>query len=184
MTELEELVLTPDERSRGIDVDRVAFSMDWSGEDAPGQLAAFVAERVRALGADPAGVDDTAVRRAAEQDPALERGDLPVRQLNHLSEVLAGLGCTLLLVHRGDDSYTVLVARTDDREPPALTHQDALVLRWGTEPGLVCLDCPGCAEPLIWQLPPGETLAGEHCDCGTPLFDAAGRPLPGVVLDA
>ncbi|WP_404868654.1 hypothetical protein ACI1MP_12090 [Kitasatospora griseola] len=181
MTELDELVLTPDERARGVDIDRVVFAMDWSGEESPGLLAAFVAERVRAFGADPADVDDTVVRRTAEQGPTLRRGDLPVRQLDHLSAVLAGLDCTLLLVHQGDDAYTVLVARTG--EPPELTHRDSPVLPWGAGPTLVCLDCPGCGQQLVWQLPPDETLAGERCDCGTPLFDADGRPLPGVTLN-
>ncbi|MFD8599403.1 hypothetical protein ACFV1L_30815 [Kitasatospora sp. NPDC059646] len=185
MTELAELVLTADERARGTGVDRVLLTLDWSGEEEPGRLAEFVAARVRALGADPADVDDTAVRRAAEADPALRRGDLPVRQLDHLSGVLAGLGCALLQVHHGDDAYALLVARTGGSTPDGLTgltHDHCPVLPWGTRPTLVCLDCPGCAQQLVWELPPGETLAGERCDCGTALFDADGRPLPDVTL--
>lgn len=44
--------------------------MDWTGEEYPGQLAEFVAGRVRALGVEPAGVDTDAAYRAAESDPA------------------------------------------------------------------------------------------------------------------
>ncbi|MFJ1754416.1 hypothetical protein [Kitasatospora sp. NPDC088134] len=134
MTELAELVLTADERAAGADVDAVLLVLDWSGEDEPGQLAAFAAGRARALGTDPTGVDDGAVRRAAENDPTLERGDLLVRQLDHLSGVLTGLGCALLTVFSGTDSYELLVARTDGREPTGLTHQGCPVLPWGTEP--------------------------------------------------
>ncbi|MFF3392060.1 hypothetical protein ACFYW1_14185 [Streptomyces sp. NPDC002669] len=184
MTELEELVLTPDERARGVRVDSVLFVMDWTGEDHPGQLAAFVAGRVRAFGADPADVDTSAVHRAAEADPALRRGDLPVRQLDHLAGVLAGLGCTLVVLDSGTDTYEVMVALTGGREPTGLTHQDVPVRAWGSEPEetLVTLDCPGCSQMLVWELPAGQTLAGEHCDCGAALFDAAGHPLPGVTL--
>ncbi|MFJ2895030.1 hypothetical protein ACIO87_09105 [Streptomyces sp. NPDC087218] len=184
MTELEELVLTPDERARGVRVDSVLFVMDWTGEDHPGQLAAFVAGRVRAFGADPADVDTSAVHRAAEADPALRRGDLPVRQLDHLAGVLAGLGCTLVVLDSGTDTYEVMVALTGGREPTGLTHQDVPVRAWGSEPeeALVSLDCPGCSQMLVWELPAGQTLAGEHCDCGAALFDAVGHPLPGVTL--
>ncbi|MFE7558280.1 hypothetical protein [Kitasatospora sp. NPDC057500] len=185
MTELEELVLTPDERARGVGVDRVVFTMDWSGEDRPGQLAEFVAGRVRAFGIEPADVDTTAVRHAAEADPTLRRGDLPARQLDHLSGVLAGLGCTLALWDTGTDSYEILVARTAELDPSELTHEDLPVRAWGSEPEstLVSLTCPGCSRMLVWELPPAETLADEHCDCGTPLFDATGNPVPGVTLD-
>ncbi|MFE6871800.1 hypothetical protein ACFVFS_35315 [Kitasatospora sp. NPDC057692] len=183
--ELEALVLTPDERARGVQVDRVMFTLDWTGEEEPGLLAAFVADRVRAFGTEPAGVGTEAVRRAAEADPALRRGDLPVRQLDHLSGVLAELGCTLLVWDSGTDAYEVLVAPGGDHASAGLTHEGLPVRPWGAEPDetLVSLNCPGCSQMLVWQLPPNETLADEHCDCGTPLFDAAGLPLPGVTLD-
>ncbi|MFJ6619347.1 hypothetical protein ACIQOW_17415 [Kitasatospora sp. NPDC091335] len=184
MTELEELVLTPGERAQGVPVDRVVFTMDWTGEDRPGLLAAFVAGRVRAFGVEPAGVDTDAVRHAAETDPALVRGDLPVRLLDHLAGVLADLGCTLAVWDSGTDSYEVLVAPTGERELSGLTYQGLPVRAWGPEPEetLVSLNCPGCAQMLVWQLPPAETLADEHCDCGAALFDASGQPLPGVTL--
>ncbi|WP_344343185.1 hypothetical protein [Kitasatospora putterlickiae] len=196
MTELEELVLTPDERARGVRVDGVMFTMDWTGEDHPGQLAEFVAGRVRAFGIPPTGIDTTAVQQTAEADPALRRGDLPVRQLDHLSTVLSGLGCTLAVWDSGTDGYEVLVTRTAGLDPaePAeptgltgltgLTHEDLPVRAWGTEreETLVSLTCPGCSAMLVWELPPTETLADEHCDCGTPLFDATGRPMPDVTL--
>lgn len=70
VTELEELVLTPGERARGVRADSVVFEMDWTGEEYPGRLAEFVAGRVRALGVEPAGVDTDAAYRAAESDPA------------------------------------------------------------------------------------------------------------------
>ncbi|MER7708894.1 hypothetical protein ABTX81_39205 [Kitasatospora sp. NPDC097605] len=183
-TTLEELVLTPEERARGVQVDRVMFTMDWTGEDEPGRLAAFVADRVRAFGVEPTGVDDDAVRRAAEADPAPRRGDLPARQLDHLAGVLADLGCTLAVWESGTDSYEVLVARTGEFEPDGVTHDGLPVRAWGSEPEatLVSLDCPACSRMLVWELPPAETLADEHCECGTALFDAAGRPLPGVTL--
>ncbi|MFF7457183.1 hypothetical protein [Kitasatospora sp. NPDC008115] len=185
MTELEELVLTPEERDRGVGVDRVMFTMDWSGEDHPGRLAEFVAGRVRAFGIEPTDIDTTAVRHAAGTDPTLRRGDLPARQLDHLSAVLTGLGCTLALWEDGTDSYEILVALTGERELPALTYEDLPVRAWGSEPEstLVSLTCPGCSQMLVWELPPTETLADEHCDCGTPLFDAAGNPMPDVTLD-
>ncbi|MFJ5233874.1 hypothetical protein ACIQBJ_28730 [Kitasatospora sp. NPDC088391] len=134
MTELAELVLTAAERAAGADVDAVLLVLDWSGEDEPGQLAAFAAGRARALGADPSAVDDTAVRRAAADDPAPARGDLLVRRLDHLSGVLTGLGCALLTVFSGTDSYELLIARTDGRAPDGLTHGGCPVLPWGTEP--------------------------------------------------
>ncbi|WP_380282647.1 hypothetical protein [Kitasatospora purpeofusca] len=184
LEELEELILTPDERARGVRIDRAMFTLDWAGEDEPGRLAAFVAGRVRAFGAEPTGVDTDAVRREAEADPALRRGDLPVRQLDHLAGVLADLGCTLMVWDSGTDAYEVLVAPTGDREPTGLTHQGLPVRPWGTEPDgtLVSLNCPSCSQMLVWELPPTETLADEHCDCGAPLFDAAGLPRPGVTL--
>ncbi|MFE2110111.1 hypothetical protein ACFXAF_30195 [Kitasatospora sp. NPDC059463] len=184
MTQLGELVLTPDERARGTAVDSVMFTMDWTGEEEPGRLADFVAARVRAFGVEPVGVDTEAVRRAAEADPALRRGDLPVRQLDHLAGVLADLGCTLLVWESGTDAYELLVAPAGEREPAGLTHEDLPVRAWGAESGtrLVGLDCPGCAQTLFWELPPEETLAGESCACGAALFDAAGLPLPGVTL--
>ncbi|MFF8769427.1 hypothetical protein [Kitasatospora sp. NPDC015120] len=184
MTQLGELVLTPDERARGTAVDSVMFTMDWTGEEEPGGLEDFVAARVRAFGVEPAGIDTDAVRRAAEADPTLRRGDLPVRRLDHLSGVLAGLGCTLLVRDSGTDAYELLVALTGEREPAGLTHEGLPVRAWGAESGttLVSLDCPQCAQMLVWELPPEETLADESCECGTALFDAAGRPLPGVTL--
>ncbi|MFF2012797.1 hypothetical protein ACFVWY_27490 [Streptomyces sp. NPDC058195] len=187
MTELEELVLTPDERAEGGRVGQVTFTMDWTGEDDPGQLAAFVADRVRAFGAEPTDVDTDAVRDAAEADPALRRGDLPVRQLDHLSEVLSRLGCTLMTHDNGTDTYEVLVALTGEREPAelaGLTHQGLPVRVWGSQPDvlLVSLNCPDCAEMLVWEVPTTETLADERCACGTALFDATGRPLPHVTL--
>ncbi|MGW0960423.1 DUF6630 family protein [Streptomyces gelaticus] len=184
MTELEELVLTPDERARGVRVDSVMFTTDWTGEDHPGQLAAFVADRVRAFGAEPTGVDTSAVRHAAEADPALRRGDLPARQLGHLSDVLADLGYTLAVWDSGTDAYEVLVAPTGERELTGLTHEDLPVRAWGleTEEALVSLNCPDCAQMLVWELSSTETLADERCYCGTALFDATGRPLPGVTL--
>nr|BFD89427.1 hypothetical protein KitaXyl93_07870 [Kitasatospora sp. Xyl93] len=191
MTELAELVLTPDERARGVRVDRVVFTMDWTGEDRPGRLAEFVAGRVRAFGAEPTGVDTDAVHRAAADDPTLRRGDLPARQLDHLADVLAELGYTLLVREGGTDAYELLVAPTGGHEPAGLTHEGLPVRAWGSESEasgaseaatLVSLNCPECAQMLVWELPPAETLAGEHCDCGTALFDAAGRPLPDVTL--
>ncbi|MFD4657149.1 hypothetical protein ACFWP2_16150 [Kitasatospora sp. NPDC058444] len=181
---LEELVLTPDERARGVQVDRVVFTMDWTGEDHPGQLAAFVAGRLRAFGTEPAGIDTDAVRRAAEDDPTLRRGDLPVRQLDHLSAALADLGGTLLVWESGTDAYELLVALTGGREPAGLLHEGLPVRPWGSEPEqtLVSLNCPDCSQMLVWELPPTETLADEHCDCGTALFDAEGHPLPNVTL--
>ncbi|MER5354454.1 hypothetical protein ABT093_29500 [Kitasatospora sp. NPDC002551] len=186
MTELEELVLTPGERNGGARVEDVVFTMDWTGEEEPGELAAFVAGRVRAFGAEPAGVGTDAVRQAAEADPAPGRGDLPVRQLDHLSGVLAPLGFTLLLWHSGTDAYEVLVAPAGEGEPSGLTHEDLPVRAWGAraEENLVSLTCPGCEDMLVWELPPTETLADEKCDCGTALFDAEGSPLPGVTLHA
>ncbi|MEG3631355.1 hypothetical protein [Streptomyces poriticola] len=186
LEELEELVLTPDERARGVQVDSVMWRMDWTGEDRPGRLAAFVAGRVRAFGVEPADVDTTAVYRAAETDPALRRGDFPVRQLDHLSGVLAGLGCTLAVRDNGTDTYEILVALTGERELTGLVHQGRPVRAWDSEPEetLVSLDCPSCSEMLVWQVPVGRNLADERCDCGAPLFDATGRPLPDVTLHA
>ncbi|MGW2181512.1 hypothetical protein ACWCXX_26095 [Streptomyces sp. NPDC001732] len=184
MTELEELVLTPGERDRGVLVDSVMFMMDWTGEEYPGQLATFVADRMRAFGVEPTGVDTDAVHQAAEADPSLRRGDFPVRQLDHLSGVLAELGCTLMVWHNGTDAYEILVGLTGEREPTGLTHEGLPVRAWGSEPEetLVSLDCPGCSTMLVWELPATETLADEHCDCGAALFDAAGHPLPHVTL--
>ncbi|MFI6639110.1 hypothetical protein [Streptomyces sp. NPDC050504] len=184
MTELEELVLSPDERARGLRVDSVVFTMDWAGEDCPGQLAAFVADRVRAFGAEPTGVDTDVVYRAAEADPTLRRGDFPVRQLDHLSGVLADLRCSLMVWENGTDAYEILVALTDGREPTGLTYEDLPVRVWGSEPEvtLVSLDCPSCSQMLVWELPADQTLADECCDCGAALFDATGRALPHVTL--
>ncbi|MEU9759958.1 hypothetical protein AB0D98_09255 [Streptomyces sp. NPDC047987] len=184
VTELEELVLSPGERARGVHVDSVMFTMDWAGEDYPGQLAAFVAGRVQAFGAEPTDVDTNVVYRAAETDPTLRRGDLPVRQLDHLSGVLADLRCTLMVWENGTDTYEVLVALTDERVPPGLMHQGLPVRAWGSEPEetLVSLDCPNCSQMLVWELSADQTLADERCDCGAALFDATGRPLPHVTL--
>ena len=184
MVELEELVLTPDERARGVRVDSVLFGMDWTGEEHPGQLAAFVAGRVRAFGAEPTDVDTTVVYQAAEADPTLRRGDFPIRQLDHLAGVLAHLGCTLAVWDSGTDTYEILVALTGGDELTGLTHQGLPVRAWGSTPEetLVSLDCPNCAELLVWQLPATQTLADERCDCGAALFDATGRPLPHVTL--
>ncbi|MGW4030679.1 hypothetical protein ACWEFL_15390 [Streptomyces sp. NPDC004838] len=184
--ELEELVLTPGERAQGVRVDSVMFSMDWTGEEYPGQLAAFVAGRVQVFGAEPTDVDTDVVYRETETetDPTLRRGDFPVRQLDHLSGVLANLGCTLLVWDSGTDTYEVLVALTGERELTGLTHQGLPVLAWGSEPEetLVSLDCPNCSEMLVWQLSSDQTLADERCGCGAALFDATGRPLPDVTL--
>ncbi|AZK97784.1 hypothetical protein B7R87_30755 [Streptomyces tsukubensis] len=187
VTELEELVLTPGERARGVDADSVVFSMDWTGEESPGELASFAADRVRSFGADPKDVDTSAVHRAAETGPAPGRGDFPVRQLDHLSGVLARLGCTLLVWDTGTDTYELLVALTGGREPAGLTHHGLPVRAWGSpsETALISLDCPNCGDMLVWELPTAEAdraLAGECCDCGTALFDASGRPLPDVTL--
>ncbi|MEU4643750.1 hypothetical protein [Micromonospora sp. NPDC023814] len=184
VAELEELVLTPGERVRGVRVDSVMFTMDWTGEDYPGQLAAFVAGRVRAFGAEPTDVDTNVLYHAAEADPTLRRGDFPVRQLDHLSGVLADLGCTLVVRDNGTDTYEVLVALTGERELTGLMHQGLPVRAWDSEPEetLVSLDCPNCSEMLVWQLSATQTLADERCDCGAVLFDATGRPLPNVTL--
>ncbi|WP_406016734.1 hypothetical protein OG520_41090 (plasmid) [Streptomyces sp. NBC_00984] len=184
MTELEELVLTRGERAQGVRVDSVIFTMDWTGEDDPGQLAAFVAGRVRAFGAEPTDVDTSVVHHAAQADPALRRGDFPVRQLDHLSGVLANLGCTLAVRDNGTDTYEVLVALTGERELTGLMHQGLPVRAWDSEPEetLVSLNCPNCSEMLVWQLSATRTLADERCPCGAALFDAAGRPLPNVTL--
>ncbi|MFJ8687801.1 hypothetical protein [Micromonospora wenchangensis] len=184
VTELADLALTPDERARGTGVDSMLFVMDWAGEETPGDLAAFVAGRVRAFGAQPAGVDTDAVRRAAEADPTLGRGDLPIRQLDHLSGVLTPLGFTLAVCDDGTDSYPVLVLRTGGQPPTGLTHEGRPVRAWGSPPDetLVSLDCPHCGAMLVWHLQAAESLAGEHCDCGGALFDATGHPLPGVTL--
>ncbi|MFE0426804.1 hypothetical protein [Streptomyces sp. NPDC058953] len=187
MAELEEraeLVLTPGERARGDRVDSVIFGMDWTGEEYPGQLAAFVADRVRAFGVEPTGVGTDAVDRAAEADPTLRRGDVPVRRLDHLSGVLTSLGCTLMVWDSGTDTYELLVAVSGGHEPTGVTHQGLPVRAWGSAPEttLVSLDCPGCSDMLAWELTAGEILAGEHCDCGAALFDTAGHPLPGVTL--
>ncbi|MEV4772744.1 hypothetical protein [Micromonospora humida] len=184
VTELADLALTPDERARGIGVDSVLFVMDWTGEEEPGALAAFVAGRVRAFGAQPDGVDTDVVQRAAEADPTLGRGDLPIRQLDHLSGALAPLGFTLAVHDDGTDSYPVLVLRTGGQPPTGLTHQGRPVRDWASPSTetLVSLDCPGCGAMLVWQLPATGSLADEHCDCGTALFDATGRPLPDVTL--
>ncbi|WP_335938072.1 hypothetical protein [Streptomyces sp. PTD5-9] len=184
MVELAELVLTPDERARGVRVDSVMFGLDWTGEEYPGQLAAFVAGRVRAFGAEPTGVDTDVVYKAAEGDPTLRRGDFPVRQLDHLSGVLADLGCTLAVWDSGTDAYEILVALTGGRELPGLTHEGLPVRAWGSEPEetLVSLNCPSCSQMLVWELSGTQTLADERCECGTALFDAAGHPLPGVTL--
>ncbi|AQA21792.1 hypothetical protein BTZ20_4933 [Rhodococcus sp. MTM3W5.2] len=184
MADLEDLVLTPAERTQGVRVDSVMFRMDWTGEDYPGHLAAFVAGRVRAFGVEPTAVDTDVVYHAAETDPTLRRGDFPVRQLDHLSGVLANLGCTLAVRDSGTDTYEVLVALTGERELTELTHQGIPVRAWGSEPEetLVSLNCPDCSEMLVWELPATETLADERCDCGAVLFDASGRPLPNVTL--
>ncbi|MFI9642970.1 hypothetical protein ACIG87_23445 [Micromonospora sp. NPDC051925] len=184
VTELAELVLTPGERARGVRVDSVMFGMDWTGEDHPGQLAEFVAGRVRAFGVEPTDVDTTVVYHAAEADPTLRRGDFPVRQLDHLTGVLAPLACTLLVWDNGTDTYEVLVAPTGERELTGLTYQGLPVRAWGSEPEetVVSLDCPNCAEMLLWQLSATQTLADERCDCGTALFDATGHPMPHVTL--
>ncbi|MFD1325563.1 hypothetical protein [Micromonospora sonneratiae] len=184
MTELEELVLTPDEQVRGVRVDSAMFMMDWTGEDHPGQLAAFVAGRVRAFGEEPTDVDTDVVYHAAEADPTLRRGDFPVRLLDHLSGVLANLGYTLVVRDSGTDTYEVMVALTGERDLTGLMHKGLPVRAWDSEPEetLVSLNCPNCSEMLVWQLSATETLADERCDCGTPLFDATGRPLPDVTL--
>ncbi|MFI8437338.1 hypothetical protein ACIGJO_27070 [Streptomyces sp. NPDC079020] len=184
VTELEELVLTPGERAQGVRVDSVMFTMDWSGEDHPGQLAAFAADRVRTFGSEPTGVDTDAVYQAAEDDPTLRRGDFPVRQLNHLSGVLAHLGCTLMVRDNGTDMYEVLVALTGERALTGLTYEGLPVRAWDSEPEetLISLNCPDCSQMLVWELPASQTLADEHCDCGTALFDASGHPLPNVTL--
>lgn len=186
VTELEELVLTPGERARGAMVDRVMFSMDWSGEDYPGRLAAFVADRVRAFEVEPTDVDTDVVYAAAEADPTLRRGDFPVRQLDHLAGVLARLGCAIVLWETGTDTYEILVALTGEREPTGLTYKDLPVRAWGSEPEetLVSLDCPNCSRLQVWQLPAAQTLADERCECGVVLFDATGLPLPHVTLHA
>ena len=133
MVELEELVLTPDERARGVRVDSVLFGMDWTGEEHPGQLAAFVAGRVRAFGAEPTDVDTTVVYQAAEADPTLRRGDFPIRQLDHLAGVLAHLGCTLAVWDNGTDTYEILVALTGGDELTGLTYQGLPVRAWGSD---------------------------------------------------
>ncbi|MFF8840316.1 hypothetical protein [Streptomyces sp. NPDC015130] len=184
VTDLGELVLSPGERVRGVDVGSVMFSLDWAGEDYPGRLAAFVASRVRALGAESADIDTSVVDRAAETDPPVRRGDVPVRQLDQLSGVLADLRCTLMVWENGIDTYEVLVALTGESELTGLMHQGFPVRAWGSEPevALVSLDCPDCSQMLVWELSADQTLADERCDCGAVLFDATGRPLPHVTL--
>ncbi|MGX2992836.1 hypothetical protein JNUCC64_00850 [Streptomyces sp. JNUCC 64] len=185
-TEWEELVLTPAERAGTAGIDGVTFVMDWTGEEEPGRLAAFVADRVRALGGDPAGVIDAGAvhHPTAGAGPAPRRGDLPVRQLDRLSGALEEIGYALLTLDSGTDAYEVLVALTGGHEPTGWTHRGVPVRRWGAEREgtLVSLDCPGCADMLVWELPAGRSLADERCDCGTALFDATGLPLPGVTL--
>jgi hypothetical protein len=184
VTDLEDLVLSPGERAQGVRVDSVMFRMDWTGEEYPGELAAFVAGRVCAFGAEPTDVDTNVIYHAAETDQALRRGDFPVRQLDHLSGVLANLGCTLAVRDNGTDTYEVLVALTGERELTELTHEGLPVRAWGSEldATLVSLNCPNCSEMLVWELPATETLADECCDCGAALFDARGCPLPNVTL--
>ncbi|MEU1753076.1 hypothetical protein ABZ436_10520 [Micromonospora matsumotoense] len=183
MAVLEDLVLTPDERAQGVRVDSVMFGMDWTGEEHPGQLAAFVGGRMRAFGTEPTDVDTTAVYQAAEGDATLRRGDFPIRQLDHLAGVLARLGYTLAVWDNGTDTYEVLVALTGGDES-GLTYQGLPVRAWGSAPEetFVSLDCPNCAEMLVWQASATQTLADERCDCGAVLFDATGRPLPHVTL--
>ncbi|MBD0709559.1 MULTISPECIES: hypothetical protein [unclassified Streptomyces] len=187
MTNPEALVLTAGERAREVPVGRVVFTMDWTGEEEPGDLAEFVAGRLRAFGTEPTGVDTDGVRRAAESDPTPARGDLPVRQLDHLAEVLAGLGHTLAVWETGTDAYEILVLPTGEDElpdPGGLSHEGFPIRPWGAASAgnLIGLDCPHCSTPQIWDPPPGETLADERCDCGTVLFDSTGQPLPHVTV--
>ncbi len=151
-----------------------ALVVDWSGEDHEGEIAAFVSARLRALGVE---VDlDTA---EVYDEPGLGRGDIVPRVLDHLAPQVAEHGRTLAVRDVGDDAYHVLVLDSGEEA-------QAPVRAWGAQdPGggsLVSLDCPRCDAMQVWDLPPGETLAGEVCDCGEPLFDADARPLPGVVL--
>ncbi|WP_018351600.1 hypothetical protein [Longispora albida] len=182
MTELDFLVLTAAERAQGASLSSVTFSMDWTGEEYPGQLAAFAASRVRATGAQPA--DDVFALPEAPDDPAPGRGDYPVRQLDHLAGALETLGCTLLLHDTGTDTYELLIALTSGDDLTGLAHEGSPVRAWGSDTGitLVSLDCPGCSDMLVWELPSAETLAGERCSCGAALFDTDGSPMPGVVL--
>ncbi|MGV9310589.1 hypothetical protein ACWDR0_00135 [Streptomyces sp. NPDC003691] len=184
MTELAELVLTPGERADGVRVDSVVFSMDWTGEEEPGELAAFVAARVRTFGAEPYGIGTEGVPHTDEGDPALRRGDLPVRLLDHLAAALAESGGTLLAVENGTDTYEILVAPAVGSAPDGLMYGGSPVRAWGSvcEAPLTSLNCPGCTAMLVWEVPDTRVLAGERCDCGTALFDDGGRPLPGVAL--
>lgn len=150
------------------------LDVDWSGEEHDGQVAAFVSGRLRALGVD-AELDTTAVYAV----PGLGRGEAVPRVLDHLAVQVAEHGRTLAVRDQGDDAYHVLVLDAgEDAVAP--------VRPWGAEvpgsPTLVSLDCPHCGAMQVWELPAGESLADEACDCGEPLFDADARPLPGVVL--
>ncbi|WP_377323460.1 hypothetical protein ACFJIY_02225 [Pimelobacter simplex] len=158
--------------------------VDWSGEEHEGQLAAFVAGRLRALGVgaggDGAGDLDLGSGPAYD-DPAARRGDVVPRVLDHLAERVRAHGRTLAVRDEGDDAYHVLVLDAGEVPHPPVRAWGAPA---GAGGGLVSLTCPACGSMQVWDLPPGETLAGEACDCGTPLFDDDARPLPGVVVDS
>lgn len=152
--------------------------VDWSGEEHRGQLAAFVAGRLRDLGVRG---DLDLGSGPAYDDPAARRGDVVPRVLDHLAEQVRAHGRTLAVRDHGDDAYHVLVLDAGEIASPPVRAWGAPADEGGG--GLVSLTCPACGSMQVWDLPPGETLAGEACDCGTPLFDDDARPLPGVVLD-
>ncbi|MFE0604388.1 hypothetical protein ACFW2T_24390 [Streptomyces sp. NPDC058892] len=157
--------------------------MDWTGEDHRGQVAAFAADRVRAFGVEPTGVDTDAVYEAAEGDTTLARGDFPIRQLDHLSGVLTRLGFTLTLRENGSDTYELLVARaTAEGTPTGLEHRGCAVRTWDSRAAEVWagVNCPHCSTWQMWLI--SEDVADGHCDCGARLFDASGAPLPHVTV--
>lgn len=183
MTTLDQLVLTADERARGRRLDEVVLCLDWSGEEEPGQLARHIAARVRAFGKPTDGLDAAEVYATAN-DPSLGRGEFLVRLLDHLTEAASDLGFTVVSVGTGSDEYQIMVAATSDpADLDGLTYAGCPVGGWGANgTTLVSLTCPHCDAMQVWDLPTGESLADEACDCGTPLFDGDARPLPGVVL--
>ncbi|MFM1728778.1 hypothetical protein ABI214_25225 [Prescottella soli] len=91
--------------------DGVLLSVDWSGEEWPGQISQFVAGRVEAFGKDRAVVAaaESAAREAAGAD--LERGEHVPAILRAVDDALARAGLALGELRCGDDTYRVGVMR-------------------------------------------------------------------------
>lgn len=164
----------------------LVISIDWSGEDNPGDIFRFLKNRLDCFNVS-LNIDDDAIQSKlllGVEKESIIRGEAVPFLIKHYQKAVSKLGFVIFDIYTGQDMYYIGICkkRTLTKLKKIKIPNNHCFLKFGgtrNKEVLYAIDCERCGMSSVWQkkvedFPPTEGF----CDkCGINLFDKFGKPI-------